>query len=112
MFNLAGVSARTGVKSEKSKTAALNAYKAGKRVFGGTTKWYDYKNIRVQGTYELRACKILDHLKSIGDITAWEYTRDRITYTKECGQISTYLLDFKVWRGDQASYIETKGYIR
>ena len=31
-------------------------------VTGGNTKWLNYKNIRVQGSYEFRACIILDSL--------------------------------------------------
>ena len=33
------------------------------KITGGKTKWYDYKDIKVHGTYELRTCFILDKWK-------------------------------------------------
>lgn len=89
------------------------AYKNGNNyVAGGTTKWYNYKNIKVQGTYELRTCKILDFWKEHGKIYDWEYTNDRIEYFYK-GKKSTYLLDFKVFENENDFYyIETKGFIR
>jgi hypothetical protein len=80
------------------------------QVTGGNTKWLDYKDIRVQGTYELRACHILDAWKDSGRIIDWEYTNDRVPYTNVDGKESTYLLDFKVWDQAGVHYIETKGY--
>ena len=47
------------------------AYVNGKIQAGGTTKWFTYNDIRVQGTYELRACHILDRMKERQDITGW-----------------------------------------
>jgi len=89
-------------------------YKRGiQRVGGGKTKWYDYKNIRVQGTYELRTCKILDNWKENGKIKNWEYTKDRIEYIGEDSKKHSYLLDFKVFENNNLFYyIETKGYKR
>lgn len=82
-------------------------------VSGGRTDWIQYKNIKVQGSYELRTCVILDKWKDLGFIKSWEYTRDRITYTNSSGASATYLLDFKVQMNDNTFvYIETKGYIR
>ncbi len=60
-------------------------------VAGGTTKWYDYKNIRVQGTYELRTCFILDRWKEEGKIKNWEYTNDRIQYIGKDNEKHNYL---------------------
>ena len=86
-------------------------YANGKPILGGTTKWYDYKDIRVQGTYELRTCKILDSWVDIGKIKSWEYTKDRIPYIGFDDEEHTYLLDFKVYENDGSFYyIETKGY--
>ena len=83
------------------------------KVTGGNTRWLDYKNLRVQGTYELRACHILDDWKDNNLIENWEYTNDRIPYTNIDGKKSMYLLDFKIWDHDgTVYYIETKGYKR
>ena len=80
-------------------------------VAGGTTKWYNYKNIKVQGTYELRACAILDKLKELKNILDWEYTNDKIQYIGSDNKIHTYLLDFKIFNTDGSFYyIEVKGY--
>lgn len=80
-------------------------------VAGGTTKWYQYKNIKVQGTYELRTCKILDNWLKNNLIKNWEYTNDKIEYIGEDNKSHSYLLDFKVWNLDGSFYyIETKGY--
>jgi len=93
--------------------AVKSLYSTGKLVYGGTTKWVNYKNIRVQGSYELRACKILDKWKDQGKIQNWEYTKDRVKYLGADGNTHTYLLDFKVIENDGTFYyVETKGYIK
>jgi hypothetical protein len=80
-------------------------------VAGGTSKWYNYKNIKVQGSYELRACKILDKWKESNIIKDWEYTNDRLQYIGEDYKQHSYLLDFKVIENDNSFYyLETKGY--
>lgn len=91
-----------------------DSYESGKNyVAGGTTKWISYKNIKVQGSYELRVCKILDKLLELGKIYKWEYTKDRIPYIWKDGSRHTYLLDFKVYESENKFYyIESKGYIR
>jgi endogenous inhibitor of DNA gyrase (YacG/DUF329 family) len=82
-------------------------------VTGGNTRWIEYKNIRVQGTYELRMCKLLDKFQEKNKIKSWYYTNDRIEYKNIDGKMSTYLLDFKIVRNDGSYfYIETKGYIK
>lgn len=82
-------------------------------VTGGNTQWLDYKGIRVQGTFELRTCYILDAWKVSGRIRDWEYTNDRIPYVRRDGAVSTYLLDFKIWDQDGTiRYVEVKGYER
>lgn len=62
--------------SNKIKQTYIN----GKKIAGGTTKWYEYNGIKVQGTYELRTCKILDFWKTKRIIKNWEYTKDRFSY--------------------------------
>ena len=85
----------------------------GREVTGGTTDWVVYKEIKVQGSYELRACHILDGWKESCQIFDWEYTNDRIQYVGIDDKNHTYLLDFKVWITDKSFYyIETKGYIK
>ena len=92
-----------------------NAYINGKKVGGGTTKWYEYTNIegitfKVQGSYELRVCYLLDKWKSINKILNWEYTNDRIKYIGVDKEYHWYLLDFKVIESNEKFYyIETKG---
>ncbi len=91
----------------KQSNILKEQYKSGKKVFGGTTKWYSYKNIRVQGTYELRTCFVLDKMLETGEINSWEYTYDRIAYIGEDNKEHIYLFDFKI---NDSYYIETKGY--
>lgn len=83
-------------------------YKIGRKVYGGKTKWYDVNtlngNIRVQGTYEVRTCKILDTWVQQNKIKNWEYTNDRVKYIGTDGKEHSYLLDFKIFN------LEVKGY--
>lgn len=105
---------------EKIKRISDNVklqYKNGKKVYGGKTKWYSIETsngiIRVQGTYEVRTCKILDKLKEDNSIKNWEYTNDRFEYINSENNKSTYLLDFKVFdNNNNFYYIEVKGYKR
>jgi hypothetical protein len=102
---------KKNITSEQWSEINKNSYKNGKKVGGGTTKWYRYKNIRVQGTYELRTCKILDKWKKFGKIKDWEYTNDRYQYIDVNGKERTYLLDFKIFTNENTFYyVETKGY--
>jgi hypothetical protein len=89
------------------------SYESGKNfVSGGTTKWLQYKEIKVQGSYELRMCYILDAMKEVGHITNWEYTSDRFSYIAIDKTKRNYLLDFKVFIDENNYfYIETKGRI-
>jgi endogenous inhibitor of DNA gyrase (YacG/DUF329 family) len=94
------------------------SYKDGKNyVAGGTTKWIDVETlkgvIRVQGSYEVRTCKILDEWLKKDEIKDWWYSRDRFNYVGVDGKEHTYITDFKVLKNDGTFYyIETKGYIR
>lgn len=94
--------------SEVNKKSYANGHNY---VAGGTCKWYDYKDIRVQGTYELRTCSILDRWKENGKIKDWKYTNDRFDYVGVDGKNHTYLLDFKIFENDNSFYyLETKGW--
>ena len=89
-----------------------HAYRNGNNfISGGNARWLSYKDIKVQGSYELRMCYILDAMLEAGDIKEWEYTNDKILY-KDKDQITrSYLFDFKVIQNDETFYyIETKGY--
>lgn len=97
-------------RSQLLKTAYQNG---NKKIGGGISKWFQYKDIRVQGTYELRACKIFDSWLSQGIIRKWEYANERVTYTWEDGTEHTYLIDFTIeLNNGDAQYFETKGFIR
>jgi hypothetical protein len=94
-----------------SKIQKLSYSKGNRVIAGGLTKWYPYKNIKVQGTYELRTCYILDKWIEEGKIKNWEYTNDRIKYISIDNKEHSYLLDFKIFESDNSFYyIETKGY--
>ena len=101
--------------ARKSKSWSIlqkELYKTGKQhIGGGRTKWYKYKNIKVQGTYELRVCKILDFWKDSNKIKSWEYTNDRFPYLGFDKKEHTYLIDFKITNlNNTIFYIEVKGY--
>lgn len=100
------------LSSEDWSKIHKKSYANGERIIaGGLTKWFDYNGIRVQGTYELRTCQILDIWKSYNIIKDWEYTKDRVEYIGEDGKNHNYLLDFKVFTNEGFFYyIEVKGY--
>jgi hypothetical protein len=101
-----------GEERKRISEGVKNNYTGGKKVYGGRTKWYTYKNIKVQGTFELRTCIILDKLKENREIYDWDYTEDRITYLENDGSAHTYLLDFKIFTSKKEFYyLETKGYV-
>ena len=101
---------------DKKKTQSLQVskqYENGKPVYGGKTKWFDYENLRVQGSYELRACSILDKWKNNGTIANWSYARKRIKYIGLDGNPHTYITDFQITTNSGALCIlETKGWIK
>lgn len=101
----------SGETKNRISKSVLQNYKEGKQVYGGTTKWFDYGKYRVQGTYELRTCQILDIWKEYNIIRDWEYTNERVEYLDKKGKRRTYLLDFKVLTNEGFTYyIEVKGY--
>lgn len=78
-------------------------------VAGGTTPWIEYKDIKVQGSYEYRMCEILDEQKKNKEIKDWEYSSTRINYEHN-GKHRTYLIDFTVKNLDGTEKnIEVKG---
>lgn len=105
---------KTCSKECRSKIQSINLklqYNNGKLVYGGTTKWLKYKDIKVQGSYEYRTCIILDKWKELGKIKNWEYTKDRFKYIGIDNKNHNYLMDFKVWNNDNTFYyLEVKGY--
>jgi len=103
--------ANIGIASSMDRsTITKRAYENGKKVYGGNTLWYQYDDIKVQGTYELLTCYILDLWKELGKIQDWNYTNDRFLYIGVDGKEHTYLLDFKIFSSDNFYYVETKGY--
>lgn len=78
---------------------------------GGKCKRYKYKQILVQGTYQLRACYILDKFIERNKIKSWQYTNDRIKYKWQNGTEHYYFPDFKVMNNDNSwYYLEIKGF--
>lgn len=111
------VNSRKGLAKLASMNIDISAivkeqYRNGKQVYGGTTLWYEYEDIKVQGTYELLACYILDLHKELGIIKDWEYTNDRFQYLGIDGEHHMYLLDFKVFNNGSSYYVEIKGFKR
>lgn len=85
------------ITSEKWSEIHKKSYAKGRKVYGGKTKWFTYKDIKVQGTFEFRTCFILDQMKERKEIFSWEYTNDRIKYIAEDLKQHSYLFDFKVF---------------
>jgi len=77
------------------------------RIGSSDVLWYEYGNIKVHGTYELRACHILDQMKNVGEIKEWDYTGDNFIYFDEKGNKHRYYIDFKI---NREYYLEIKGY--
>jgi len=98
-------------KKMRSK-AMKEEYATGNRnPSSGFAKWLKFKNFKVQGEFELETCKALDKLSKSNKILKWEYTNDRYPYLKLGKEISSYLIDFKVYlSNDIYFYIETKGF--
>lgn len=114
VHNFTGNNYANKLSSEEWSIINKRSYALGHNyVAGGTAKWYRYKDLKVQGSYEVRVCRVLDEKLSRGLILSWEYTKDRIPYTWSDGSAHTYLLDFKVTELDgSVYYIESKGYVR
>jgi len=67
-------------------------------------KWCLYNGIKIQGTYELRTCNILDEMLKQKLIYKWEYTKDKIKYLGIDNDFHYYLIDFKVYTNKNEFY--------
>ena len=111
-------SKKTGWKNHKSVDwSHINkkAYSEGKnRISGGTSKWTTIETsnglLKVQGSFEVRVCKILDIWKENGRITNWTYSTDRIKYIGIDEKQHTYFIDFKIFDSLGFWYLEVKGF--
>lgn len=104
-----GFSDATKLRMSESRKAA---FEKGLPVTGGTTKWYSYKKIRVQGTYELRMCKLLDTLVTLSLVESWDKCKERFLYYDDLGISHTYNPDFVFKSDGNLFYLEVKGFIR
>lgn len=96
--------------SDKVKQQYLSGKK---KQSGGFVKWINYKNIKVQGTFEYRTCKILDSWKNQGLIKNWNYSPKRIKYIGEDKKLHSYLIDFDIITlENNIIFIEVKGYMK
>lgn len=83
------------------------------KITGGTTKWIQYKSIKVQGSFEYRFCAVLDRLLSDGKIKSWSYSTERVKYIGLDKKDHVYIIDFTVERLDGTKYfVEVKGFLR
>lgn len=106
-------SKRTPEQRKRISTSRKKRFSDGSlKVTGGDTQWKVYKNIKVQGSYELRTCMILDKLMELGEISSWNYAVTRVEYVNIEGNPATYTIDFTVITPSKTYYIETKGYIK
>lgn len=97
-------------KAKMSSTRKQRLASGAIKVTGGATKWHSYKDIRVQGSYELRVCHLLDSLVGV-TIKSWSYGDTRFSYRATDGGIHTYIVDFRVVPIDGEPYfVEVKGF--
>ncbi|OGL46958.1 MAG: hypothetical protein A2W05_04080 [Candidatus Schekmanbacteria bacterium RBG_16_38_10] len=105
-------------KESKNKISYLvkEQFRKGRKISGGKTKWLEVNTnrgkIKVQGSYEVRTCHILDEMEKRKEILFWEYTNDRIQYLDKNSKQRSYLFDFKICTVKTIYYIETKGYVK
>ena len=72
----------------------------------GRCKWFDYKNERLQGTYELRFAKFCDK-----NNIQWEKVHKALPYINTEGTKRTCLPDFLIYFDkNNPIYVDTKGY--
>lgn len=115
----------TQERADKIGASMRSLYKVGKRspVGGfntGYCKWHKYNGLKVQGTFELRMCYILDLLKQNDYILDWEYhcgnkdiKNDTFQWIDINGIYRTYFPDFKIiTKQKSAIYAETKGWVK
>lgn len=93
------------ISKTRKERYKLNLYE----LTGGHSKRFYYKEYKVQGSFEYRACFILDYLKEIWLIESWEYTKDSIIYIWLDNKEHSYFLDFKIYNTNKTfTYLETK----
>lgn len=68
-----------------------------------------YKNIEVKGTFEYRACEILDQMIEEGSLTSWEYEKIRIPYLGKDMRKHHYIVDFILNENGKKRLLEVKG---
>lgn len=99
---------------EISKLLTLSYSNGRRKIHGGRTVWQSVETsqgtIRVQGSYEKRALKILEALKEKREIDDWEYHTLKIPYTGADGKIHTYFPDFLVVVNGKRKIVEVKGW--
>ena len=74
--------------------------------YAGTTCQYKNLHHKLRSTWELRACQILDKMKSLKLIKEWNYEVDKIKYNGE----HQYIIDFTIFlNNDDFCFLEIKG---
>lgn len=100
---------------EQCSTQLKLQYANGRKVSGGYTKRIEVETsngiLKVQGSFEKRACLIFDVLLAQKIITSWSYNEKRFPYFWNMKH-RTYLPDFCVQFADVSMFVETKGYER
>lgn len=104
----------TNAQKQNISNGRKKAFEENKiKVTGGTTKWIQYKSIKVQGSFEYRFCLVLDRLLSDGKIKSWSYATERVKYIGLDKKEHVYIIDFAVERLDSTKYfVEVKGFLR
>ncbi len=91
-------------------------YSSGKLIpYGGGMKRFLFERkdglvVKVQGTYELKACLIFERWKKDGMILDWAYTPSKFPYLDKNGKQRTYFPDFQIFNVNENYYIEVKGF--
>lgn len=90
------------------------SYARGRKHAGGDVGWFNYQRVdgsslKVQGSYELRASRILDAMLG-STIKRWSYASRRFPYRDCDGNFRTYIVDFEIEDLDgHIWFLETKG---
>lgn len=105
--------------SKECSYRMLESYASGvSKPYGGNIKRQDYINhsgetITVIGSYEVRACKILDSWIEKGSLVEWIYTPGGFEYFDESDNKHTYFPDFKlIFNDSHVEFLEVKGFKR
>lgn len=101
--------AQSAIQSERLRAGYADGTR---KQAGGFVKWYNFSGKMVQGTWELRAAKILDSWKELGKIKDWTHGTTRIKYSDINGIERIYTVDFTVEQNNGTlTLIEVKGRI-